>query len=649
MSCLKLQLFGGFALFAAEGQEVSIPLVKERALIAYLALNPGKRLTRGHLAGLLWGERSERQARHSLNQSLSSLGRRLGPATEAIHRDRQAVTLRENAIEVDVAVLETWSASSDGADLRAAVEMYRADLFSEFDFGEPDFDDWARAVRSGCHDRVMLAGIAYLTGETEGLETSDRLAVAQRLLHLDSCSETVHQALIRIHIEAGQPGAAIRQFEACRQVLHDELGIGPGPETERLIRDLGRAAPVALETDAAETQADNQREIPSLVVLPFVNLEGDPELTPIASGLTDDITTELTRFGSLFVISRESAFAEQIGQAESTVICRRLGVRHVLRGSLRRAGRGFRASLRLVDGESGRNVWAETYRLDAEELLDLPHEVIGKVVARLAAWLERDFLSRARRKPTTSWNAYAHLLQGLEFHHRSWYGIYNTKRAIKHFERALELDPACARAYSYLACAKSWPWLKGRKHELLDPSLSLAQRAVELDPMEVEAQRVLGGIHLVRSEHELSRLHFEDAQQSHPGHAHVLAHYARYFIHDGKPREAVSLLSRARQLNPLHPPWYWEHLGIAYFANREYEAALQAFSRMSWHSFYDLLYAAAAAAHLGQKRHAQEYLREALDKRHGLRLSTLAYFLPYRQRENLDHVLAGLERAGLPD
>ncbi len=88
---------------------------------------------------------------------------------------------------------------------------------------------------------------------------------------------------------------------------------------------------------------------------------------------------------------------------------------------------------------------------------------------------------------------------------------------------------------------------------------------------------------------------------------------------------------------------------MARFANRDYEGALRAFSRMSWHSFHDLLYAAAASAHLGQRRHAKGYLAEALDKRPGLRLSTLAYFLPYRQQESLDHVLNGLKQAGLPD
>jgi adenylate cyclase len=486
-------------------------------------------------------------------------------------------------------------------------------------------------------------------GEREGQEASDRIAVAQRLLRVDPCSELVHQALIRVYIESRQRGAALQQFETCRAILQEELGISPSPETERLVSGLARSEPSRSDGGSTDSQSDGPRDIPSLVVLPFVDLDGEPELTTIASGLTDDITTELTRLGSFFIISRESAFAEQISQEESQVICRRLGVRHALRGSIRCAGQGFRINLRLIDGETGRNVWAESYRLDAEELLDLPQEVVGKVVTRLASWLDRDFLSRARQRPTETWGAYSHLLQGLEFHHRNWYGIHNTLRAIKHFERALELDPNCARAYAYLACANCWPWFKGREREKLDSSMSLAQRAIELDPMEVEAHRVLGGIHLVRGEHDLSRLHFEDARRSHPGHAHVLAHFARYFIHDGAPQEAISLLSRARQLNPLHPPWYWEHLGIAFFAKRDYKAALDAFSRMLGHSFYDRLYAAAAAAHLGQARHAASYLSEALDKKAGLRLSAVSYFLPYRRREDLDHVLDGLKKTGLPD
>lgn len=649
MSGIELKLFSGFTLLGEDGKELAIPSLKQRALLAHLALHPGKRFTRGQLAGLLWGEQSENRARHSLSQSLYSLCQKLGSAADIVRRERQTVTLQENVINVDVNAFKTWSASKDADHLRRAVEIYRANLLSEFDFGEPGFDDWAGCFVSKCHDQVMHAGITYLVGEAEGQETSDRLTVAQRLLRIDPCSETVHQALIRIYIEAGQPGAALRQFEACREVLHEELGIRPNPETERLVRGVAPVVPSAIDGDPADPLAENPREIPSLVIMPFANLGDDPTLTPITSGLTDDITTELTRFGSLFVISRESAFAEQVKQAESTVICHRFGVRHILRGSLRRAGQDFRANLRLVDGESGRNVWAETYRLNAEDLPDFPQEVVRILVSKLATWLERDFLSRARRKPTTSWNAYTHLLQGLEFHHRNWYGIYNTKRAIKHFDRAIELDPNCARAYAYLACTKSWPWFRGRRHEQLNPSISLAQHAIELDPTEVEAQRVLGGIHLVRGEHELSKQHFEEARQTHPGHAHVLAHHARYYMHDGAPREAISLLSRARQLNPLHPPWYWEHIGIAQFVNRDYEASLQAFGRMSSHSYYDRLYAAAASAHLGLKRHAESYLREALDKKHGLRLSTVAYFLPYRKRDDLGRVLKGLKQAGLPD
>jgi adenylate cyclase len=454
---------------------------------------------------------------------------------------------------------------------------------------------------------------------------------------------------MRLYCGSQQLGAAIKQFEVCRSALQEELGIDPGPETQRLIRQLdlqNRPSPDS-SPDAAESEP--ARDTPSLVVLPIVNLAGVPELDYLADGVTDEITTELTRYHSLFVISRESAFASEVGPEGASISCRRFGVRYALRGSLRRSGRGFRINLRLVEGGSGQNVWGERYDLSQEELLDLPPEVAGQVVARLAAWLERDALARAHRKPAKDWSAYDHILQGLEYHHRNWYGIHNTLRAIQHFERAVEIDPDSARAYAYLACAKSYPWFKDRRHERLDPCMDLARRAVELDPTEAEAHRILGGVHLVRAEHEPSRFHFEEAQRVNPGHAHVLAHAARYHMHSSDPRKAAGLLSQARRLNPLHPPWYWEHVGINAFVKRDYEAALTAFSRMQSHSFYDQLYATAANAHLGRKRHAAHHLALVLEKRPRLRLSKVPYFLPYRNQTDLDHVLEGLGKAGLPN
>jgi TolB-like protein/two-component SAPR family response regulator len=646
MAWLSLRIFGEIALHTAEGAEIPIRLVKERALLVYLALHPGKKLTRSHLSGLLWGGQSDAKARHSLSQALSSLNRRIGLTEPIIERYHNEIVLREDAISTDVAEFQSGADSNQAEEQRRAIELYDNQLLSDFDFEEPDFDDWAYSLRAECQQQITRAGLGYLSNPQED-EAGERIAIALQLLQVDPLAEPVHQALIRLYIETGQKSAAIKQFESCRDIFRRELDIDPGPETHRLVQQAQNTTITSVQGNPSENEDNLSREVPTLVVVPIENLSGDPDLQYLAHGVTDDITTELTRYRSLFVISHESSAALSNQSLDSSVLCRRFGVRHAIRGSIRHHGQGYRINLRLVDGDNGQNVWGERYDISTQELLELPVEVVEQTVGRLATWLEQETLVRAQRKATESWSAYDHILQGLCYHHKNWYGIYNTLRAIKHFERAVEIDPGCARAYAYLACAKSYPYFKDRKHDRLGPCTDLAQRAIELDPTEAEAHRVLGGIHLCRGEHDTSRIYFERAQQIHPGHSHILAHAARYHMHTGDPKTATSLMGKAQQLNPLHLPWYWEHLGIAAFVKGDYQGALEAFGRMQNHSFYDQLYVTAANAHLNRMRHAKNSLACVLENKPGLRRSKVSYLFPYRDQPDLDRVLNGLEIAGL--
>ena len=200
-----------------------------------------------------------------------------------------------------------------------------------------------------------------------------QIELAQRLLRIDPSCEVVHQALIRSYIEVGEPGAAQRQYKACKDVLKEELGIGPSPETDRALTSM-RIREIKSNSD---NNWDGKKEKPSLAVLPFANLADDPTLNYLALGLADDITTELTRFRELFVISRDSTIGVNLGTKDSPSLCRRLGVRHCLRGSLRATNRGLRINLHLVEGESGQNVWGERYDLSLEELPELSGDVLG--------------------------------------------------------------------------------------------------------------------------------------------------------------------------------------------------------------------------------------------------------------------------------
>ena len=195
MAPLSLRLFGGFALYTPRGAEIAVRLAKERALLAYLALHPGKKFTRSHLSGLLWSEQSEEKARHSLSQTLSSLHRALIPTVAGIQRGHSEIVLHEGKVDVDVTEFQSLARSDESKDWRRAVELYDDHLLVDFEFEEPEFEDWAYSLRAECEDQAMRIGLAYLSHSQED-DIRERISVALRLLRTNPIAEPVHQALI---------------------------------------------------------------------------------------------------------------------------------------------------------------------------------------------------------------------------------------------------------------------------------------------------------------------------------------------------------------------------------------------------------------------------------------------------------------------
>lgn len=644
---LQLRLFGGFSLVTGEGDPVVIELAKSRALLSYLAIQPGRAISRSRIASLLWGSQPESRARHSLTQALSVLVRSLGPEADALVRERDHVCLQDGHIDVDVIRLQEIEQSHDLMSLSGAVDCFEPDVFSEFSFGEVGFDEWALMIRESCRECALNAGMRYLALDELPDDCSDLVRVARKLLQIDPFFEPGHRALIRCYLARGEFGAARRQAEGCRSILSTELGVDPGPETQRLIAEIPNSAAPMSAQDEPATEAQSEIAQPSIVVLALQNLTGDPSLQHVGQGLSDDITTELSRYRSLFVISRESAFQLQAGPENIGTLCRRLGVRHAFCGSLRPYRGQLRINVRLVEGDTGKTVWSERYDADKASILEISDDVSGNLVSRLVSSLEADAITRARRKPVAEWSAYDHLFQGLVYHHKSWYGTGSLLGAVKHFTRAVQLDPGLARAHAYLACAISAPWYKDREDNSLDRSLKHANLAVEVDPFEAEAQRILGGIHLVHGDHELAQHHFNLALREHPGNAHVLAHAAKFRAYTGANADAVSLVNRARQLNPMHPAWYWQHLGVAKFGQGDYQQAIRMFSRLPFLVFFDRLYLAASHAQLGERKAASRQLAIALEQKPELTGANVGKFFPYSGDGDLKYVIDGLKLAGL--
>ena len=220
---------------------------------------------------------------------------------------------------------------------------------------------------------------------------------------------------------------------------------------------------------------------PSIAVLPFTNISGDPDQEYFADGITDDITTALSQFRWLFVIARNSSFVFKGKRVDSRQIARELGVRYLLEGSVRKAGNRLRITGQLVDASSGAHLWADRFDGAVDDVFDLQDKVTASVVGAIGPKLEQAEISRARRKPTESLDAYDYYLRGMACLHQS--SKESTSEALQLFSRAIELDADFASAYGMAAFCydlRKWnSWMADPKKEAAEAE-RLARRAIAL-------------------------------------------------------------------------------------------------------------------------------------------------------------------------
>ena len=224
---LRLKLLGGFEARRTEGPAIEISAKKTRALLAYLALTRGRAHGRGKLADLLWSGRGDKQARDSLRQALAELRDALADIRPvALTTDHDLVSVNPSAVEVDALQFAVLAGREDVADLRRAAALYDGDLLVDLDVRDPAFDQWLRDERQRYHELMVVVLKRLLAQETG--ETA--IAIAQRMLTLDPLQEEAYRALMRLHAEAGDIAAALRQYETCCATLKRELQIVPSPD-----------------------------------------------------------------------------------------------------------------------------------------------------------------------------------------------------------------------------------------------------------------------------------------------------------------------------------------------------------------------------------------------------------------------------------
>jgi TolB-like protein/class 3 adenylate cyclase/predicted Zn-dependent protease len=316
---------------------------------------------------------------------------------------------------------------------------------------------------------------------------------------------------------------------------------------------------------------------PSIVVLPFVNMSEDPKQDYFSDGLTEDLTSDLTRISSLFVIARNSAFTYKGKAVKVQDVGREMGVRYVLEGSVRKADNQVRIVAQLIDATTGGHLWSERYDRPLKDIFALQDEIVQKIVTTLR--LQLTLLERGAlvRKTTDNLEAYDSYLRGLEYYLR--YTQETDAQAQQMFEKAITLDPQYAEACALLSMTygRQWGWGWSKDPQTLERALALAQRAVALDDSLPRAHGALSLVLVMKRQPDQALAEGERTIALDPNNADSHARQAGVLNLTGsRPEEALGLVEKAMRLNPRYPAWYLNELGTAYRLLGRYEEAITA-------------------------------------------------------------------------
>ena len=392
---------------------------------------------------------------------------------------------------------------------------------------------------------------------------------------------------------------------------------------------------------------------PSIAVLPFDNLSGDPGQEHLADGITENIIAALSRVRDLFVIARNSVFTYRGKPVQVQQVAEEQGVRYVVEGSVQRSGDRLRITAQLIDALTGHHLWSARYDREVKDIFALQDDITFKIVEALQVELTEGEQARVGRRGTNNLEAWLLRSQSRQFFLR--FTKEDNVRSRELAQKAVDLDPEYAGAYTRLAFTH-WlnaqaRWSESRTDSLVR-AVELVQVALNLDNTFPDTYVVLGLIHLLLRRHDQALTYMEKAIDLSPNNSENIATLAFILNYSGAPVKAISLLGKAMRLSPYYPDWYLGELGRAYLLTEKYDEAIEALRqrlRRNPNSSEAHVLLAAVYGKLGRENEAQAALAEFLEPRPYYTLRHYAQGEFYKNPEDLDYVLDGLRKAGLPE
>jgi adenylate cyclase len=442
---------------------------------------------------------------------------------------------------------------------------------------------------------------------------------------------------------------------AGAQTSLPQLDQGMGTLRTRLEEEGPPGDAAAGATDAtAPSVAPSLPDRPSIVVLPFANMSPDLEQEYFSDGITEDIITDLSKVSGLFVIARNSAFTYKDQAVHVPQVCRDLGVRFALEGSIRKAGNRVRVTAQLIDGSTGGHLWAERYDRDLTDIFDVQDDVTRQIVGALRVTLSDAEKSLIAGGGTKNVEAHDLFLKGREL----MIGVKKDREIFDRwmgcFRRAIELDPDYSDAYAGLSMGYN---LDHQNRWSDKPELSLgeaerfADMAIAKDDKNPYAHLVAAVAAMSKKDYRRWSDESERALALNPNYAPATAARGILYIYTGEPGKAIPYIELAMRLDPTLPAQYLHFLGTAYFVAGDYEAAAKMFKhRITANPNTDLsrAFLASTLGHLGRAEESHQVWQELKDVNPRYSLQDHMDRLPFKDPADTARIVEGVRKAGLP-
>jgi adenylate cyclase len=425
------------------------------------------------------------------------------------------------------------------------------------------------------------------------------------------------------------------------------------PSPEKISKKV-TPSPPKIEVASKEKMAFPLPDVPSIAVLPFVNMSEDPKQEFLSDGITEEIITALSKVRHLFVISRQSTFSYKGKPVKVKQVSEELGVRYVLEGSIQRSADRIRINAQLIDALTGRHIWAERYNRDLTDIFALQDEITTKILTAIRVKLtEGEQASGAEKyfKGKQGLDCYLKYLEGLNS--LQGYNIDGTRVGRRVAEEALEMcpeNPAIYLLMSWVNLLEYWLGIGKSPRESIEKGIELAQKALAVDDSLPAAHGYLSLFYALKREYDKSIAEGERAVALEPGAAHRHVQYGISLQTGGRPEEAIQVLQKGIRLNPLGESSNFLYLGHAYRVTGRFEEAVSEYKK-ALHRAPDNIFAhlglAATYIMMGREQEARAEAAEVLRLNPKFSVDSYAKRLTFKDQSVTDKFIDALRKAGL--